>query len=324
MRSLAAINTDPILIEIRGSRHSSNVASIYSACRPPLESDVPRYVTIDLSEVTFIAPCAIAALSVILQHADQKGLVMPQGGRLVAPSRPNVAQYLHVMNFYALLGLELPGAHARPMRVGFMPAEHIPPNPEPTASGDVARRLVDTVKDRCELETRADSTLWSSLSEVVDNVQHHSKSEIGAVAVAASWPKRNRIELAVADAGVGIPKALSANPYLVGVSTPEQAMLACIQRGVSGLVQAGRGNGLWQVSEILRRNQGTLTLLSDSTRLTVTGSGVSTHASQKVVGTLAIMRFNMEIPVNLADILVDDAAELDDFVEFSPWDVEEV
>jgi len=308
----------PLTVTIAGPRNSANVSGIYTRMGPLLEATEPRAVVIDLSGLDFIAPCAIAALSVTLQEAVRRGVVRSPG-QIIAPTNPAVESYLHVMDFYALLGMEAAGTRLRRRPVGFMPAAMIPANPAADSSGRVARLLVDALQHRCELQNRAGDTLWSNLSEILDNVQLHAESGIGAVAVAASWPSNRRIEIAVGDAGIGIPRAIRRNPYL-SVDADSDAMRAAIQRLVSGTTDPGRGRGLWQVSEIVRRNGGTLVLIAESTRLTVTEDGVRVQPSQPVLGTLAIMRFNMDIPVGLADILEPDAAEpLDDFVEFDPW-----
>jgi hypothetical protein len=304
-----------LVIEIAGPRNSRNVASMYAGLAPLRDAAGRVDLRLDLSNLTFVAPCAIAALAVAL-HDAARGCDVH--GTIVQPRDPNVKRYLHVMDFYAVLGMEPTGQWSRPDRHGYMPAVRVSRD-DPHAVPRAARGLTDAVVDGCELTDKAARTLQNSIEELIDNTQQHSQSPVDAVAVAASWRTRRRIELAVADAGIGIPASVGLNPLFA--DRPERhRMRAAVERWVSGTTDPNRGNGLWQVRELLQRNEGTLVLQSGGIRLTADENGVNLSDVRPILGTLAIMQFNMDIPVGLVDLLAAQTQEpVDDFIEVDTW-----
>lgn len=83
---------------------------------------------------------------------------------------------------------------------------------------------------------------WS-LNEITDNVLNHSASAIGGVVQVITYPKKQRIEFYVCDAGDTIPRTLrSGNPDIVDDTT---ALRKAIQEGVTKNFRTNQGNGLF-------------------------------------------------------------------------------
>ncbi|MFV2073488.1 MAG: hypothetical protein ACC742_12655 [Thermoanaerobaculales bacterium] len=113
----------------------------------------------------------------------------------------------------------------------------------------VARRIADDV--------------WRVLSETLQNIPQHasldpSETETG---FATLQLYRNRLDLAVGDAGIGIRRSLSENPRYRECSDT-QSQLAVLQRGATKTARAGRGNGLQRTAEIIAALGGFLRLQS--------------------------------------------------------------
>lgn len=106
------------------------------------------------------------------------------------------------------------------------------------------------------------------LVELLRNVIQHSKDPLGAVTAAQRMDvdqkrTRNMIQLAVADAGIGIPRALrQSHPHL---SDYRQALERALLPHISGTFEEGlsgsfenAGLGLYMISELARQTQGRL------------------------------------------------------------------
>jgi hypothetical protein len=99
--------------------------------------------------------------------------------------------------------------------------------------------------------TRSDSgnlhdTLTYSIREIIRNVAEHSEAD-DVFLCAQYWPKTHRVEVGIADSGVGICSGLSNNPDFSELSNRD-ALQTALMPGVSGNIMAGRGDDPWQNS----------------------------------------------------------------------------
>lgn len=83
---------------------------------------------------------------------------------------------------------------------------------------------------------------WS-LNEITDNVLNHSSSQIGGIIQVITYPRRQRIEFHVSDAGDTIPATLRSGRPDIGDNTI--ALRMAIEEGVTRNVATNRGNGLF-------------------------------------------------------------------------------
>jgi hypothetical protein len=222
---------------------------------------------LDLSRLTWIAPCAIAAMTVAVQHGRAQTHLLP-GSRILAPEAAGVNSYLQRMDFYRVLRVNAPELFHRGPERQFMPAVAVDLSTGDEAVSDATRRIRDAVANMCRITPSVQGALHSGVSEIIGNGRH-AESVVGVVAVAQAWPHKSTIEVAVADAGIGIATTLRRRALHAHLDDGE-ALLAATQEGVSGVDEVGRGNGLWLVREMLRRNDGRMVILSSGSRLTAT------------------------------------------------------
>lgn len=113
----------------------------------------------------------------------------------------------------------------------------------------VGRRIADDV--------------WRVLSETLQNIPQHASLEPGQTETGFATLQlyRNRLDLAVGDAGIGIRSSLSQNPSYRNCSD-SQSQLAVLRSGATKTARAGRGNGLQRTAEIVAALEGTLRLQS--------------------------------------------------------------
>lgn len=105
-------------------------------------------------------------------------------------------------------------------------------------------------------------TIEFTLREIIRNVAEHSKAkQVGFVA--QYWPRKEYVELAILDSGIGFKKSLSKNPFLEKEMSDNAALNYALLPGVSGKMFKGKykdpydewensGFGLYMASEICR------------------------------------------------------------------------
>lgn len=150
-------------------------------------------------------------------------------------------------------------------------------------------------------------TITYSLREVMRNVVEHS----GATSLMFAgqyWPQSGQVELAIADAGIGIRQGLSSSPYWKP-STDADALLLALQPGVSG--KAGLappvygGGSAWQnsgyglfVTSKLCQKGGQFTICSGSSALNMQ-AGEVTFQDTSIGGTYLLLQLNLYQVENL-------------------------
>ena len=116
-------------------------------------------------------------------------------------------------------------------------------------------QIVDTLLSSLSNLKREDlAAIEWSINEITDNVLNHSESATGGYVQLSTFKKRNIVEYAVADAGIGIPSSLRRSfPEL---TSDIAALDRAIREGVTRDKAIGQGNGLFGSFEICWKSQG--------------------------------------------------------------------
>jgi hypothetical protein len=113
----------------------------------------------------------------------------------------------------------------------------------PAQQGDLVNRAMDALLKSGEGMNREDfGAIEWVINELADNVLAHSDSPLGGFIQLENFPARKRVELLVADAGVGIPKTLRGTN--AEIRTDSDALGLAIRPGVKGYASIGQGSGL--------------------------------------------------------------------------------
>lgn len=125
------------------------------------------------------------------------------------------------------------------------------------------------------------------LGELLDNAITHAASPVGVYAAAQVHHRGGDLELAVADAGIGIRSHLARNPRFRSLTAAE-ALGAALRPGVTGTSER-RGNGLPDLLSTASGFGGQLLLRSDDgfTQVMAASSDRKFAAAGKVPGTWA-------------------------------------
>lgn len=138
-------------------------------------------------------------------------------------------------------------------------------------AGDIAKTLIRTNYGNLW------GTLQYAIREIIRNVAEHSHSA-RVLYCGQYWPKKNEVEVAILDEGVGIASSLKDNPHLKIVEDVEALRLSVLP-GISGKSWAGAdidhsnewsnsGFGLYVVSELCKRG-GELDIVSGDAALCI-------------------------------------------------------
>lgn len=111
-----------------------------------------------------------------------------------------------------------------------------------------------------------------ALDEVTANVVDHSESEIGGLLQVSVYPSSCRVEVTVADAGVGVATTLRTTRS--SLVADRDALLQAVRFGVSRKEDAFQGIGLYGSLEVCRVGRGRFSLNSGTGALFLTNKSI--------------------------------------------------
>lgn len=287
------------------------VGKVLAQLEPSLRAKTPgepRKVLIDMTSVAFCSPTGITILAAALEHLFLRGTLM--GGELWVPHSPLLLRYLERMNFFKELQIPNEESFTRREPKGFYPVTHVQ---DEEGSPAATRALAEAVQEHARLDEPSLGALKSCLNEVVENVFYHAESPIQALVCAQAYKKKKVAELVIADTGRGIRAALSRVPdYREQLSDDCQAIRLALEKNVTTTGDVKRGIGLWVVSEVIRRNEGALLILSEDGGLKVDSTGHHDVTDHFWPGTLVVIEFRTDRPINTTAVYDSGAFPHDD------------
>lgn len=205
-----------------------------------------RVIQLDLSGVDFVCPLDLVALAAWACTIPRK-----RRGEVLFGTSP-VASYLDRMLLLPRLregGWSVPEVETRPYEDLPETLLEITALSDPHEVEDLADRLPRLWAGRAGDPTKS-RALHFAFGELSDNATTHSgESPIFVAAQRYSGrtsPHAARLEMAVADAGIGIPQHLRSNPAYAHLTEDREAIAKALQPGVTGTSDQ-RGYGFHDV-----------------------------------------------------------------------------
>lgn len=122
---------------------------------------------------------------------------------------------------------------------------------------DLAERLGPLVMGFYGNENEAGAAVLRACGELMGNATEHGPSERGAFMAAqvhtGTTTDGPRLEFAVCDTGIGVMHHLRQNPKYAHYTQDKHAIARATKRGVSGVPEEARGNGLFDVIDDARK-----------------------------------------------------------------------
>jgi anti-sigma regulatory factor (Ser/Thr protein kinase) len=313
-------DADPFHLKLPNKLTYEHIGKVLDQLEPVMKSGAEareQELTLDMSSTVFCSPTGITILAASLERLWQEGKF--RNGTLLHSKNRLAVQYLQRMDFFEELDISVKEDFERKPPVGFRPVTHVQGE---TKAPAVARDLVDAVSERNTLDSRTESALKTCFSEVVENVFYHAESPIDALVCIQAYKKTYkgkpaRTELAIVDAGKGIRPALAESEYADQITDDYSAIALAVQKNVSATGDRRRGIGLWVASEVVRRNEGQMLILSNEGGMLVDGDGQHRIDDHYWPGTMVAIEFRMDRPIDTKPVYdSEDWPELDDELDF--------
>lgn len=147
--------------------------------------------------------------------------------------------------------------------------EHLPATQyqNPTEQSQAVDKIVNVILGAItHMGRRSLAAFGWSINEITDNVLVHAKSPVGGLVQVRSFPKDEKAEFVVADAGVGIPETLREGHPTLTLDT--YALRKAILEGVTSNKSRGQGNGLYGSFQMCRHGESAFELHSGYASLT--------------------------------------------------------
>ncbi len=225
-----------------------------------------------LDDVELLQVWGLVGLAV-LARAQPPVIQIDTGGHAPATGFARALGIEDVIAGRAAIGAAKPGRTVKLTRLdrsrGTSPYE---------VAGEVAQLLIPDDTDEA---TR--HTIYYVLAELLRNVMQHSRDPLGAIAAAQLMTAgrgaytRDTVQVAVGDAGIGIPAAL--RHFHPEHSEPEAALVRALDPHVSGVFEPGlsgtdenAGLGLFFIAEMAKHAAGRLLIATRGARLLLEGA----------------------------------------------------
>lgn len=266
---------------------------------PLLSVQSRQPLTIDLSSLSFCTPMGAASLASLITYLTFEKKCSIQ---LRRPTQPDVHQYLDRINFYYWFQIETGlsylkhEASGKFVELAFLRNEQDCP--------DISTKVCNVLSQQMSIDENTRSSLDFVISEISENIFHHSQSQYGGFICCQSYPKNNEIHIAIVDLGRGIEASLKDNPNNLPQFSNRSPLEISIQPRATGRPDHNSGWGLCWTSDLASLNQGTLGILSINHKLVQKGDSPPDTNQQLLdwPGTLIhlVFRTNGELDISKA------------------------
>jgi signal transduction histidine kinase len=164
---------------------------------------------------------------------------------------------------------------------------------------DTYRNIVQLLNSYPDIEVTVLQALSYCFYEILDNVLTHSERKCGTV-VTQYLTENNKIQVLVADDGIGIAASLRNNPEYADI-TEENAVRYCINDGVTD--GKGMGFGLYSTSRLIKNVGITLEIHSGCNKLIYDGVNVNVVLTQEWQGTIIYFELHSDKDINPNDVV---------------------
>lgn len=286
-------SSDSVEVVLRGPYYLNQLKRLIRELQPLLHLNVRRRVFVDLSDLTFMGPAALALTLGALSRIQSSSLLAPNSS-IVPPRATGMATYLARMDFLTVLLEEAEPAVevGRTPRAGLRECRHFRKDEECRA---VAKELADALEERVSTDQLARTSLELCLTELTENVYYHAEAHDGGFAAAQAFDSSKEIEVAIVDLGVGIRRSLAKNAdYAAESGDDVTAIETAMRPTVTATPGRNSGYGLAFTRFLLDINQGRLLVRSGTGNVQVGEKAFRKEEVDSLPGTLVALRLHTD------------------------------
>lgn len=261
----------------------------------------PREVIAWINELQKIPTSEACAAPSFLKpfHLVTTGLAVKRGGWSNFGLPDELEKYAARMNLWNSVGMEPPCTVTRRSQAGrFLPVKRFDQQQRDVQT--VAIELASIIN--MTLSDEYHSSLSACLEELVNNFFDHSQSgnELPCLIAAQSWPAGKLVQVAIADAGIGIRSSLTENADLAPQLNQENACKLASTYGISSKPGNNHsGYGLTLAKDLMKQSNGSYILLSGNEIYSSTrGHGASQKLTCTWNGTILVLEWSLDSQLN--------------------------
>jgi hypothetical protein len=282
--------------------YDERVSPLFGMCRrDEISGPFSDGLVVDWSHATFVSASQMTAAASVQRYASERygcsiGMVKAHG---------NAASYMYAMGYAQVLSRKSDWSSMSHGGDNYSTIRAI--ETDGTAQ-DVAGSISSVLSANLSSNGTVHDAIDYSFGEIVDNVINHSGSPCGGFASAQYMPKREYVELCVADCGVGIARTMSRNSWYSGLSD-QQLVVKAFDEGEGENVgsgafvspNGGAGKGLATAAALVRATHGHLWVVSKDVDLSLSDSGFHETLGGHYPGTVITMRIPVGDGVSLLE-----------------------
>jgi len=214
-------------------------------------NELPPAICFDFSILNFIQPAGLVFLSNLIEWLKEKDSIVTFSG---VKATYQAIRYLDDCGFFithqeaAIVAGSAPRSTSMPYTKVAQPSSH----------DWLDGRFIPWLSARLDQSAATLAPLRTCLAEIINNIADHTRYDIGGIS-AQHFPAANRLEIAVADFGLGIPR--SVRQVREGLSDADAIILACERDFTTQSTPRNRGAGLDYVLDVVPRAEiGTISI----------------------------------------------------------------
>lgn len=227
-----------------------------------IETGALSAYSVDLSNVEFVTPGGMVGLACTLEKWTSK-----YGALQVILPNEDITAYMHRMDFFDhfkdRLSLDRDVGHleGRSRHHPSLSELHTVHDLEDVT--EITSRFCETLSSR-DVPTAKVRNCFAVISETLNNAVDHASSPCGAYTAIQTWSTLDKVAVAVADAGVGVPHTIGAlsESYGKNLEDHDLVKLAASHLVSSRQGEEGRGGGLTSALNNVHSGNGQMVIWS--------------------------------------------------------------
>jgi anti-sigma regulatory factor (Ser/Thr protein kinase) len=264
-----------------------------------LHATTAPQVLLDYRPLTFATPVGIMLSAMGIRAWARQQRTTGRTFTTEFTPETSVGGYLNHIGYFAFIadgfsGLNRPGEPGHYLPLTRILREDVDPRDGESMQDRIEARSEALAQILCNADVHDEAVqqLRYCFRELIRNALEHANVET-VYLIAQRFPKKNSAEIAIGDLGRGIHASLSVSRDL---PTPEDAIRAALQPGVSRFTESNRGEygnsgyGLYITSEFCRQ-AGRFHLATSGKLLTLTSEN-ETFTDVPLTGTVVQVRLN--------------------------------
>ena len=174
---------------------------------------------------------------------------------------------------------------------------------------DATRRMLDILDTFVNPTKEERASLGILLGETIENVNRHANAKTAGFVVAQVYPKRYKLQMTIADAGIGVRRSFlegDVEAYRRIEWSDADFIRLATKPLVTSKSAAHSGYGLYVLSELVRRNRGTYSISSGANTiigyLTKQGPVEEVHLHAPWRGTVVTVILDLQNKLPLGEV----------------------